>query len=349
MPITYKKFILYSMHLPTLLAERRLIPDSLIRWGIQNQLKQHSLLLKNNPKSDSLWIEELSKGPIAECTDTSKEQHYEVPTEYFKAVLGSHLKYSACYWDQSTTSLEMAEANMLRQSCEHAELENGQTVLELGCGWGSLSLWMAEHYPQSTITAMSHSKTQKAYIDSEIKHRGLDNLKVITSDINDFDPSIQFDRIVSVEMFEHLRNHSLLFERLNNWLKDNGRIFIHVFAHHKESYLFEVEHERDWMAEYFFTGGMMPSVDLLPNTAKGFKELNRWTINGTHYSKTLEAWLSKHDQQENAALKHFSKAYGKDAKLWLQRWRIFYLACSELFAYNGGNEWLVMHYLLAKR
>jgi cyclopropane-fatty-acyl-phospholipid synthase len=337
------------MHLPTLLAERRLIPDSLIRWGIQNQLKQHSLLLKNNPKSDTLWIEELSTGAIAECTDTSKEQHYEVPTEYFKAVLGSHLKYSACYWDESTTSLEMAEVNMLRQSCEHAELENGQTVLELGCGWGSLSLWMAEHYPKSTITAMSHSKTQKAYIDSEIKRRGLENLKVITSDINDFDPNIQFDRIVSVEMFEHLRNHSLLFERLNNWLKDDGRIFIHVFAHHKESYLFEVEHERDWMAEYFFTGGMMPSVDLLPKTAKGFKELNRWTINGTHYSKSLEAWLSKQDQQENAVLKYFIETYGKDAKLWIQRWRIFYLACSELFAYNGGEEWLVMHYLLAKR
>lgn len=337
------------MHLPTLLAERRLIPDSLIRWGIRNQLKRHSLLLANNSKSDFSWIEELSTRPIAECTDSSKEQHYEVPTEYFKTVLGTHLKYSSCFWDESTTSLEMAEANMLRLSCEHALLENGQTILELGCGWGSLSLWMAEHYPQSSITAMSHSKTQKAYIDSEIKRRGLDNLKVITSDINDFDPSMQFDRIVSVEMFEHLRNHSLLFERLNNWLKDEGRIFIHVFAHQKESYLFEVEHKRDWMAEYFFTGGMMPSINFLPSTAKSFKELNRWEINGVHYSKTLEAWLSKQDQQEDIIKEQFLNTYGKDAKLWIQRWRLFYLACSELFAYNGGNEWLVMHYLLAKR
>ena len=193
------------MHLPSFLAERRLLPDSLIRWGIRNQLKQHSLFLANNPKSDQSWIEELSKGPIAVCTDTSKQQHYEVPTEYFKSVLGSHLKYSSCFWDEVTTSLEMAEGNMLRLSCEHAELENGQNILELGCGWGSLSLWMAEHYPESTITAMSHSKTQKAYIDSESKRRGLDNLKVITSDINDFDTSKRFDRIVSVEMFEHLR------------------------------------------------------------------------------------------------------------------------------------------------
>ena len=337
------------MHLPSFLAERRLIPDSLIRWGIRNQLKQHSLFLANNPKSDQSWIEDLSKGPIAECTDTSKEQHYEVPTEYFKSVLGSHLKYSSCFWNEATTSLEMAEANMLRLSCEHAELENGQTVLELGCGWGSLSLWMAEHYPESTITAMSHSKTQKAYIDSESKRRGLDNLKVITSDINDFDTSKRFDRIVSVEMFEHLRNHSLLFNRLNSWLKDDGRIFIHVFAHHKVCYLFEVEHERDWMAEHFFTGGMMPSINYLPSAAKPFKELNRWEINGAHYSKTLEAWLLKQDQEERTILKHFLNTYGKDSKLWVQRWRIFYLACSELFAYNGGKEWPVMHYLFAKR
>lgn len=337
------------MHLPTILAERRLLPDSLIRWGIQNQLKKHSLYLTENPKSDASWIESLSQRPIAECTETSKEQHYEVPTEYFKTALGAHLKYSSCYWDESTTSLEMAETNMLRQSCEHAQLENGQTVLELGCGWGSMSLWMAEHYPRSTITAMSHSKTQKAFIDSEIERRGLDNLKVITSDINDFDTSERFDRIVSIEMFEHLRNHRLLFDRLNIWLKEEGLIFVHIFAHRKECYLFEVEHKRDWMAAHFFTGGMMPSMNLLSNAAKGFKELNRWEINGLHYSKTLEAWLSKQDEAESTIRKYFVKTYGKDAKLWIQRWRIFYLACSELFAYDQGHEWLVMHYLFAKK
>ncbi|MDG1701349.1 MAG: class I SAM-dependent methyltransferase [Opitutae bacterium] len=337
------------MHLPSILAERRLLPDFLIRWGIRNQLKQHSLLLSQNPKPDESWIEQLSKGPIAECTETSKEQHYEIPTDYFKTVLGKHLKYSSCYWDESTTTLKMAEVNMLSLSCEHAHLENGQNILELGCGWGSFSLWMAEHYPESTITAMSHSKTQKAYIDSEIERRGLSNLKVITSDINNFDTSERFDRIVSIEMFEHLRNHSLLFEGLNTWLKDDGLIFIHIFAHHKESYLFEVEHDRDWMAEYFFTGGMMPSINLLPKTAKGFKELNRWEINGTHYSKTLEAWLSKQDENESIIMNYFMDTYGKDAKLWIQRWRIFYLACSELFAYNKGKEWPVMHYLFAKK
>jgi cyclopropane-fatty-acyl-phospholipid synthase len=337
------------MHLPSILAERRLLPDFLIRWGIRNQLKQHSLLLSQNPKLDESWIEQLSKGPIAEYTETSKKQHYEIPTDYFKTVLGKHLKYSSCYWDESTTTLEMAEVNMLSLSCEHAHLENGQNILELGCGWGSFSLWMAEHYPESTITAMSHSKTQKAYIDSEIERRGLSNLKVITSDINNFDTSERFDRIVSIEMFEHLRNHSLLFEGLNAWLKDDGLIFIHIFAHHKESYLFEVEHDRDWMAEYFFTGGMMPSINLLPKTAKGFKELNRWEINGTHYGKTLEAWLSKQDENESIIMNYFMDTYGKDAKLWIQRWRIFYLACSELFAYNKGKEWPVMHYLFAKK
>jgi cyclopropane-fatty-acyl-phospholipid synthase len=238
---------------------------------------------------------------------------------------------------------------MLKLTCERAKLVNGQAILELGCGWGSLSFWMAEHYPESTITSMSHSKTQKAWIDAEAKRRGLNNLEVITADINDFQASNTYDRIVSIEMFEHLRNHTLLFERLSNWLNPNGLIFAHVFAHKQATYLFEVEHERDWMAQYFFTGGIMPSVELLPKAAKGFNLVDQWMVNGMHYSKTLEAWLKKQDRHEKLIKEQFQKTYGKDTPLWIQRWRIFYLACSELFAFKQGEEWFVMHYLFSKK
>ena len=337
------------MHLPSILAERRLLPDSVIRFGIRQQLKQHSQYLSKHPRSTESWLADLSTRPIAESTDQSKEQHYEVPTDYFQTALGYHLKYSCCLWERPSETLESAEVKMLKLTCERAKLVNGQAILELGCGWGSLSFWMAEHYPESTITSMSHSKTQKAWIDAEAKRRGLNNLEVITADINDFQASNTYDRIVSIEMFEHLRNHTLLFERLSNWLNPDGLIFAHVFAHKQATYLFEVEHERDWMAQYFFTGGIMPSVELLPKAAKGFNLVDQWMVNGMHYSKTLEAWLKKQDRHEKLIKEQFQKTYGKDTPLWIQRWRIFYLACSELFAFKQGEEWFVMHYLFSKK
>ena len=337
------------MHLPSILAERRLLPDSVIRYGIRKQLSQHSLYLSKHPRSTESWLKDLSERSIAEATDESKQQHYEVPTEYFLTALGPHLKYSCCLWDVPCETLESSEAKMLKLTCERAELINGLDILELGCGWGSLSLWMAEHYPQSTITSMSHSNTQKAWIDAEAKRRGLNNLEVITSDINNFQTSKSYDRIVSIEMFEHLRNHTKLFERLSDWLSPDGLIFVHVFAHKKETYLFEIEHERDWMAQYFFTGGIMPSVELLPKSAKGFDLINQWKVNGSHYSKTLEAWLRKQDSQETLIKEQFKNTYGKDTSLWIQRWRIFYMACSELFAFKQGEEWFVMHYLFTKK
>ena len=225
------------MHLPSILAEHRLLPDSLIRYGIRKQLATHSQWLEKNHRTTDSWIEELNGRVIAESSEQSKEQHYEVPTDYFNLALGPHLKYSCCIWDENTDSLEKAEEAALKLTCERADLQNGQSILELGCGWGSLSLWMAEHYPQSRITAMSHSKTQKAHIENQAQIRKLKNLEVITSDINDFQTEDCFDRIVSLEMFEHLRNHQKIFDRLNLWLRPDGMVFIRVFVHKKETFI----------------------------------------------------------------------------------------------------------------
>ncbi len=239
---------------------------------------------------------------------------------------------------------------MLELTCQRADLQDGQQVLELGCGWGSLSLWMAAHYPASRITAVSNSNSQRAYITAQAEARGLDNLRVITCDINDFQPEGQFDRVVSVEMFEHVRNHRKLFGRIADWLVPGGRLFVHVFSHRSHAYLFEAKSSKDWMSRYFFTGGVMPSAGLLPTAAEGSLESEeQWAVNGVHYSKTLEAWLQRQDREKSAVMRIFRETYGtRGAKLWFQRWRIFYMACSELFAFDQGEEWLVMHYRFRK-
>ena len=337
------------MNLAINLAEHRILNDTLIRIGIGKLLRERLTELEASPCTAEQWVNELSRRHIAEETDAANEQHYEVPAPYFQLVLGSHLKYSSGYWSKGCDSLETAEAAMLQLSCQRAQLSNGQRILELGCGWGSLSLWMAAHYPESEIVSVSNSHSQKAYIDAQAKHRGLSNLTVVTADINRFQPEGQFDRIVSVEMFEHVRNHRHLFLRLSEWLEPEGKIFLHVFANRKHCYLFEPRSSKDWMSKYFFTGGIMPSADLLPCAAADIlEEEERWEVNGQHYSKTLEAWLMLQDANEAEVLKLFRECYGKQAKVWLQRWRIFYMACSELFAYRGGNEWCVMHYRFGK-
>jgi len=337
------------MNIAIKLAERGLLNDSLIRKGIHKLLRERLHELEAEPKTTDEWVATLSKRPIAEQTKTANEQHYEVPSPYFKKVLGPHMKYSCGYWAEGETQLEASEAAMLALSCERAELGDGQRILELGCGWGSLSLWMAAHYPSSQIVAVSNSHSQKAYIDSQAQARGLSNLSVVTCDINTFTPEGLFDRIVSVEMFEHVRNHRQLFQRVADWLSPSGKVFLHVFAHRTHCYLFEPRSAKDWMSKYFFSGGIMPSADLLPAAAQGIlQEETRWVVNGVHYSKTLEAWLRLQDNDQAAVLKLFRECYGKEAKLWLQRWRIFYMACSELFAYRGGDEWCVMHYRLSK-
>jgi len=332
------------------LAERALLPDFLIRRGIRKLLSERIASLSKGSKSEADWVKELSEKPLAESTDAANEQHYEIPPHYFTTVLGKHLKYSCGYWPEGCDDLDASEAAMLKLSCERANLTNGQHILELGCGWGSLSLWMAEHYPESNITSVSNSNSQRQYIESQCRERGLNNLKVITCDINDFDPGSEFDRVLSVEMFEHVRNHRKLFQRIHDWLKPGGQCFVHIFSHHAQTYLFEARSNKDWMSRYFFTGGIMPSSTLLPSAAKGILDCEQtWTVNGKHYTKTLEAWLTKQDENHDAVLSIFKECYGTGAaRLWSQRWRIFYMACSELFAYKNGEEWPVMHYRFTK-
>ena len=332
------------MNLPIYFAERGLLNDAIIRKGIRCLLAQRLRTAFHLKRSTQEWVDYLSNCPVAEETEAANSQHYEVPADYFCTVLGPNLKYSSGYWENSTATLEEAEIAMLRLSCERAELRAGQAILELGCGWGSLSLWMATNYPDSTITAVSNSNSQRIYIEGQAQARGLTNIEVITCDINSFVPRKVYDRIVSVEMMEHVRNHQELFSQLKSWLHTSGKIFVHIFTHRSQTYLFEDKNSKDWMSRYFFTGGIMPSADLLPTAALGFNEEARWFVNGQHYSRTLEAWLQKQDLQSNEVLRSLQPCYGKHTKLWLQRWRIFYMACSELFAYKDGHEWCVTHY-----
>lgn len=332
------------------LAERGLVTDTITRGGIRKLLQDRLDSISKDSSDSNDWIAHLETMPLAVDTDAANDQHYEIPSEYFKAVLGSHLKYSAGYWPNGNESLEQSESAMLSLTCERAELASGQRILELGCGWGSLSLWMAANYPESSVVAVSNSNSQREYITGQAKERGLENLEIITCDINQFQPEGLFDRVVSVEMFEHVRNHRQLLGQITNWLKPEGKLFVHIFTHHKHTYLFEAKSDKDWMSKYFFTGGIMPAADLLPTAASDLlNEEERWTVNGKHYSRTLEAWLTKQDACKDAVLEIFRKCYGEnDAKLWAHRWRIFYMACSELFAYNDGEEWPVTHYLFAK-
>jgi cyclopropane-fatty-acyl-phospholipid synthase len=331
------------------LAERGFATDGMIRNGIRRLLRERLDSIELESKTQAEWIKELESSLLAVDTDAANEQHYELPAAYFRTVLGKHLKYSSGLWLKGFESLDESEAAMLERTCERAELSDGQRILELGCGWGSLSLWMASHYPSSQIVALSNSNSQREYIKSQAVKRRLTNIEVVTCDINDFEPAGGFDRVVSVEMFEHVRNHRALLALIADWLNPSGKLFIHIFAHKKHSYLFEAKSAKDWMSQYFFTGGIMPSKDLLPTAAETLVEEARWTVNGMHYSRTLEAWLQRQDQNAGVVLEIFHKCYGKkDAKIWAQRWRIFYMACSELFAYNDGEEWPVMHYRFAK-
>ena len=331
------------------LAECGFFCDSIIRWGIRKLLAARLVAITNDSIADKEWIARLESGSLAVQTEAANSQHYEIPASYFSSVLGIHVKYSSGFWPDTGTSLNESEAIMLQLTCERAELKDGQRILELGCGWGSLSLWMASHYPKSTVVAISNSHSQRAYIESKAQERGLNNLRVVTCDINNYYPEGNFDRVVSIEMFEHVRNHRQLLNLINDWLVPGGKLFTHIFSHCKYTYLFDVKSDSDWMSRYFFTGGIMPSAELLNIASGSLNEEARWTVNGKHYSRTLEAWLKKHDAEIASVDKAFIDCYGKkEAKVWGQRWRIFYMACSELFAYNNGEEWPVMHYLFVK-
>ena len=336
------------------LAEKGIIPDYFIRQGIirncENRLKNENV---SNTEKVSLkkqsWIEQMKESPIALVPEKANEQHYEVPPAFFENVLGKHLKYSSGYWPDGVNSLDESEESMLELSFERAQLADGDSILELGCGWGSLTCYMASKLPNSKITAVSNSKDQKKHILNRCKNQGLDNIEVVTADMNDFETENKYDRVVSIEMFEHMRNYKKLLSKVSSWLNDDGKLFIHIFTHQSVVYPFENQGEADWMAREFFSGGMMPSHDLLLHFQDDLIIDDVWSMSGTHYEKTSLAWVNKMDANKDSIMKIFLKTYGDDAKLWFQRWRIFFMSCEKLFGYNNGSEWGVSHYRFNKR
>lgn len=342
--------------------DRGLLPDPLLRAAIRRMLTRRrdditSGSVEDRSRRKRELLRELAEAPLAIHTDDANEQHYEVPTELFELMLGPHLKYSSGYWPNGASTLQQAEEAMLRLTCEHAQLVDGQDVLELGCGWGSLTLWMAARYPTSRITAVSNSATQREHIEKQAAARGLDNVTVLTCDVNrlgveayaDVVTADTFDRVVSVEMFEHVRNHRVLTERIATWLRPGGKLFVHVFAHATDPYPFDTGGSGDWMARHFFTGGLMPSDDLLLHSVRDLAVEDHWVISGTHYARTLEAWLVQLDDHRERAVQLLAETYGPDeATAWFHRWRVFDIACAELFAFDGGDEWHVSHYRFVK-
>ncbi|MDZ8119311.1 SAM-dependent methyltransferase [Pontiella agarivorans] len=333
------------------LAEKGRMPDAAIRAGIRKLLRDRIKMESKASAADQLesvfrFRDMMDRAPVAVATNTANEQHYEVPADLFQLFMGGHLKYSCGYWPVAENTLTESEEAMLELTCRRAGLTDGMDILELGCGWGSLSLWMAQQYPNSRIVAVSNSRTQKKFIDA----RGLPNLEVITADMNDFMIAQRFDRVVSIEMFEHMRNWPELLRRISNWLKNDGKLFVHIFVNRELAYLFNDSGEVNWMAEHFFQEGMMPSENLLTLTNRNMVVNRMWRVNGQHYAKTLRAWLDRIDINSQYAIAVLERALGaEEARLQFGRWRIFFMACEELFSFEGGEEWYVAHYLLEKR
>ena len=290
----------------------------------------------------------MDQSPIAPIPEKANEQHYEVPAEFFAEVLGLHRKYSCCYWPSGAQTLDQAEAAALRATCERAQLADGLRILELGCGWGSLTLWMARHYPRSQVTAVSNSHSQRLYIESQARALGLENVEVITADMNDFEIDAGFDRVVSLEMFEHMRNYRALFERVHRWLVPGGLFFMHIFCHRLVPYEFVDRDSSDWMSRYFFSGGIMPSDDLPLHFQDHLRLNRRWRWDGRHYEKTLNTWLARMDERKQSVMPILRGTYGEEADAWWVRWRLFFMACAELFGYDDGQEWWVGHYLFQR-
>lgn len=333
---------------PIAWAERGLLPDFAVRAGIRALLRRR--LRQERGASAEEFLRWMAASPISVATDAANEQHYEVPPEFFEVILGPRLKYSACLFGEGADDLVRAEESMLDLTIERAGVRPGQAILELGCGWGSLTLRMAERFRESRIVAVTNSSAQRAYVARRAANAGLGNVEVREAEASAFDPGERFDRIVSVEMFEHLRNWPAMLARAETWLRPGGRVFLHVFCHRDRPYAFEADGDADWMARYFFTGGIMPSFDLLSRLDGPLAVERSWEVDGTHYARTLLAWLERLDASHEVVLRLFRDAYGpNEASLWLHRWRLFLLACAELFAYRGGSEWFVGHFLLRAR
>jgi cyclopropane-fatty-acyl-phospholipid synthase len=335
-------------------VEQGLVPDAVVRAGIRRLCEQRlAEIAAGDCETAALatenFVNAMDAAEIAPLPHLANEQHYELPADLFALALGPHRKYSSAWWLEGTATLAQAEAAALFATCDHAELKDGQSILELGCGWGSLTLWMAEHYPNSRINAVSNSRSQRAWILGEAERRGLRNVDVMTADMNRFTVEKRFDRVVSVEMFEHMRNWRSLFARVHDWLNPGGRFFMHVFCHRSTPYAFVDTGPSDWMSRHFFSGGMMPSDELALRFQERLHLLKRWRWDGRHYEKTANAWLANLDARRAKALPVLAATYGEaNAAQWLQRWRIFFMACAELFGYRGGQEWWVSHYLLER-
>ncbi|WP_010585739.1 SAM-dependent methyltransferase [Schlesneria paludicola] len=337
--------------------ERGWVPDAVTRLAIRRLCTSFLGASDDaDPNANEAFLASLQAGPIALSTDAANEQHYELPPEFFTKVLGPHRKYSCCYFSSPHTSLDEAERAALEITCDHAELRDGQAILELGCGWGSLSLWMSEHYPNSRIVSVSNSHKQRQFIESEAAARGLRNLRVVTADINDFtlvDNNLEiraFDRVVSVEMFEHMHNFDELLFRISRWLAPTGKLFVHHFCHHVRRYPFETNGDVNWMGRYFFTGGIMPDERLLENFSRDLIVTRRWTWDGQHYERTSNAWLNNLDRNRAEILPILEQTYGAVAgRRWLHRWRMFFIAVAELFGLAHGCQWYVTHALLEHR
>ena len=338
--------------------EAGVIPDSAIRFGIRQLCKKRideidSNSIETDEYNRQMYIDELRKQPLAVHTKDANEQHYELPSNFFLYALGKNLKYSSCFWDDKTKDLDQAEDKALEETIVRAGIEDGHRILELGCGWGSLTLEMGRRFPNSQIVAISNSASQKSFIDSEARKRNLKNILILTRDISRLEslalefPS--FDRVVSVEMFEHFKNYEILLSKISDVLAPGGKLFVHIFTHRKYAYPFETEGDDNWMGKYFFTGGQMPSHDLLMSFQKHLYLEKTWIWDGTHYQKTSNAWLENMDKNRDTIMPILKSSYGDDATIWFQRWRVFFMACAELFGFRNGQEWGVSHYLFNKK